>query len=146
MTKRQYVGALVVLAVAGLVGGTLSDWARGRSAYAQEGIADAIEARQLIVRDEAGYARIQLGISGVGNAFIRINSRLGQPKLELREDSGHPYLLMVDGPDAARAPREAEPDVLLATPPFRLWMGTGEDELPSLRMYDETGTCTWSAP
>ena len=146
MTKRQYVGALVVLAVAGLLGGTLSDWVKGTSAHAQEGVADTIEARQFIVRDESGYARIHIGMSATDSARIRFSGNHGGPKLAIGEAGGHPSLRMYDGPDSFRSPGEAESDALLDSAPRRVSLGTGEDRLPFLRMYDETNTVIWSAP
>ena len=108
--------------------------------------ADTIEARQYIVRDEDGYARITLAVNPDGDARIRINGSHGGPKLAIGEKGGHPLLLMFDGPDALRSVDEAESDALVASAPLRLWVGTGEDRLPFLGMYDETETVVWSAP
>lgn len=65
MTKRQYVGALVVVTVAGLLGGALSDWVGGTPATAQDAIAEAGEPGSRARTRQAGYA-------GGGLLFIMI--------------------------------------------------------------------------
>lgn len=146
MSKRQYVGAVVVLAVAGLVGGALSDWMRGRPAHAQGGVAETIEARQFIVRDENGYARIHLGSSEEGDALIWLRGSHGEPKLIIVERDGHPGIVMFDGPDSFRSPDEVESEELLRSGPQRVFIGTGDDGRPMMEMWDETKAVLWSAP
>ncbi|MGC9320570.1 MAG: hypothetical protein ACP5KN_21225 [Armatimonadota bacterium] len=82
MTRRQYYGALIVLAVSGLAGGALGSWLMpGRAAWAQEdgrmteprtmaevGAAKEVRAERFVLVDGVGHERALLTTSLVGHA------------------------------------------------------------------------------
>ena len=89
MDRSQFALTLVVAAVAGLVGGAVSDLARGEPAAAQERVAQVIEAREFRVVDEHGTVRAMLGLTDKG------------PRLRLCAENGDAHLSAGVAPDGS---------------------------------------------
>jgi cytochrome oxidase Cu insertion factor (SCO1/SenC/PrrC family) len=72
MTRAQFAVTLVVVAVTGLLGGTLSDRLRSQPAWAQEGAAGAkvLEAGGFRLVDDAGKLRAWVAIDAEGRPGI----------------------------------------------------------------------------
>ncbi|MGC9316821.1 MAG: hypothetical protein ACP5KN_02150 [Armatimonadota bacterium] len=76
MSRAQFVIALAVVGIAGLVGGLFSDRMPGRAAFAQEAAPGVVEAREFRVVDEGGTLRAMLGMTEEG------------PRMRLCDDGG----------------------------------------------------------
>jgi len=61
MTRAQFAAMLLVVGVAGLLGGALSDWIEGRTAFAQESPMKVVVAEQFRVVDATGRTRAVFG-------------------------------------------------------------------------------------
>ena len=106
MTRRQYFGALIVLAVSGLTGGVLSTWLLpGQVAWAQEGTVKEVRAERFVLVDETGRERALLYKTIEGNPMLRLDDAAGYPAVTLGSLEGKPGLVLWDagGPRATLA-------------------------------------------
>ena len=114
MTRRQFVVALVVVAVGSVVGGSLTDILRGPPAHAQANAHDVIYARDFRLVDENGETRGMMAVvpdagpsimlfDGEGRATISIATfDDGKPHIALYGEPKDPRIaLQVDGEDTA---------------------------------------------
>lgn len=94
MNKKQFLVALLMLAVSGLVGGFVSDWLRGGSAEAT-GAAPTIKAGEILLVDKAGKTRGGLQMAG-GEPRIFLNNDQGKPSASLSLKGNLPEFVFYD--------------------------------------------------
>jgi hypothetical protein len=106
MTRRQYIGALVVLAASGLLGGALCTLlVPGQAAWAQEDVPPAeprlaavpkeVRAERFALVDEAGDERAVLRIAG-GQPQLVLSDGECRPRLLIRTLDGEPAITLHD--------------------------------------------------
>jgi hypothetical protein len=98
MSRTQFAVTLAVVAVAGCLGGSMTDWLRPTPAHAQRGTRQVIRARLLEIVDEAGKVRVSLGV-GPQSAGIAINDEEGRPRLGLTYQSDGRSMIGLGGED-----------------------------------------------
>jgi hypothetical protein len=127
MSRGQFAVLLVVVAIAGLVGGALSERVRGRPAYAQEGVAEVVEAREFRVVGEDGKMRIQLAVDPAGGPMLHLLDRRGSSRIVLSVPEGDdtPPGIILLGEDSK----------------VRLLLSVG-----TMAMFDGDQQQVWSAP
>lgn len=122
MTRGQFAVTLIVVAVAGLLGGALSDWIRAAPAHAQQEekrlVVDELVAKKVTVAGPEGVCEARDGrlalIDGEGQerAVLALRAeRLPGPYLDFRTAAGKP----------------------------RLKLGLGTNEIPYVRLSAPTG-------
>ena len=143
MTRKQYLLGLAVLALSGLLGGGLSGWLFQSPAQAQGAtpltvselrlVDSAGRARallslvrgkpRLILMDQQGEFRVELGLSADGSPGLRLRDKEGRDRTALAlEAAGPPGLTLSDG--------RGRP---------RLSLGLASSGAPALMMRDEDG-------
>ncbi len=100
MTKKQFLAALLVLAVSGLAGGFISDWLRGGSAEATSA-APTIKAGEILLVDKAGKVVGGMGMFAKGPK-IYLNNPEGKPVIDLFVNDGTPGVFLFDSKDVPR--------------------------------------------
>jgi len=83
MNRTQFTIVLAVVAAAGLLGGALSDWLKGQSAFAQENGADAVTAQEFRLVDPEGELRAVLGLRENGMVALVLNDQSGRKRLSV---------------------------------------------------------------
>ena len=113
MSRRQYVGLVVVAMVAGVVGGCVGTWTTG-GGPAYSGYADGmkVRARAFEVVDEDGRTRAVLGASDDGSVGLSLYEREGT-----EENQARAALLVTPKGSASVAVlgRAGRPSALLST-------------------------------
>ena len=176
MNRKQFATMLAVVAVAGLMGGALSDLLRGEAVFAQTEAAKVVKAEEFCLVDAEGDARALLHLfpnRTVGLALTH-NDLLPRILMAVLPD-GRPMLKLVDAEQNSRVLIVAMPDasygltLLDQNGKYRALLGVGADGnpglqmkddeqrdriligimpsgSPTLRLLDETGKVVWSAP
>ena len=98
MSRTQFAVTLAVAAVAGLLGGSLTDWLRPAPAHAQAGARKVIKARLLEIVDEAGTVRVSLGTSPQ-SAGLAVYDEEGRARLGLSYQSDGRSMIGLAGED-----------------------------------------------
>lgn len=95
MSKRQYYGALAVLAVSGLLGGALSNWLLcGGAAWAQdEGAAKQVRCESFVLVDDVGKTRAHMGLLN-GDPVLELYDAMGERRAALGLEEGDPGLVL----------------------------------------------------
>ena len=125
ITSTQFKWALVVLAIAGLVGGALGSWLMPR--LARPG---AITATRVRLVDAEGQARATLAVTADGSPALWLTDDEGQSRVTLAVTAdGSPALWLRD-----------------ATGKARTTMTVLDDGSPHLILSDTAGKPFWSAP
>jgi hypothetical protein len=94
MNRRQYVLLVVVTAVAGLVGGLLSDrFLSGAPALAQQRL-KVVNAEEFLLVDRFGRTRAGLGLDPDGDLGLVLLGKDGNKKLYLSPDERQALRLM----------------------------------------------------
>lgn len=98
MNRSQFAVTLAVVAVAGLVGGSLTDWLRPAPAHAQRGARQVVRARLVEIVDEAGKVRVSLG-AGPQSAGVAVYDEEGRARLGLSYQSDGRSMIALGGED-----------------------------------------------
>ena len=113
MNRVQFAVTLAVVAVAGMIGGALSDRLRGQPAYAQEEAAagKVVEAQEFHVTDDAGRVRVALGICDDGDPSLVFLGTAGETRALLAFDQNDsPFLVFRSAAGEIRAMLAILPD------------------------------------
>jgi hypothetical protein len=149
MTRRQYVGALVVLAASGLLGGALSTWLLpGQAAWAQDSVVqEVVKARAFILTGQGGEARAKLATVEDGRVGLFILDAAGKRRAELS--------VLAQGPDHEIEGFGWVAGTVEGTPVLTLHgdrqvasMSVGGEDGPHLMLVDTRGDrpLIWNAP
>lgn len=144
MTRAQFAIVLAVVAVAGFLGGALSDRITGRPALAQEGAPKAITAEEFRLVDGEGKLRAVLGLREDGMVSLTFNDQSGRKRASVAAgDEGAAFVVGDEEGEKRMAVGYAEgaPVVILADTTGRDRIAlTVADDIPGLVLKDEAGT------
>ena len=132
MTSTQYMMALVVLVVSGLVGGALGSWLMRRKAPWARGVAvpGVVTATRFRLVDAEEKERAVLGITADGTTGLGLLDAAGKLRVALGITADDTLILrMADVAGKQRAT-----------------LAVGADGSPGLVLYDAAEKLLWSAP
>lgn len=98
MSRTQFAVTLAVVAVAGMLGGSLTNWLRPAPAHAQASARRVIRAQLLEIVDEAGKVRVSVG-AGPQSAGLAVYDEEGRARLGLSYQSDGRSMIGLAGED-----------------------------------------------
>ena len=144
MNRKQFATMLAVVAVAGLMGGALSDLLRGEAAFAQPEAGKVVKAEEFCLVDAAGDARALLHVFPNGTVGLALTHDDLLPRILMAVlPDGRPMLKLVDEEQNSRVLIVAMPDgsygltLLDQNGKYRALLGVGADGNPGLQMKDD---------